>query len=445
MIYENKSVWSDVKSRKPTLWLNPDRLADEEDVTNSLAPHELGVGRARDRFQYFEPLLAALFPELSGSGGVIDSPLLDADPIAEALGLQPEQGRLLVKADHELPVVGSIKARGGAHAVLEFAEGVALAEGVLNGSDWSDLDLDEAKAVFGRYSVCVGSTGNLGLSVGTFAARLGFSATVHMSAAAKLWKKKLLRQRGAKVVEHACDHEGALAAGRESARADARAYFIDDENSVSLLAGYATAGRRLRDQLSRAHIPVDKEHPLFVYIPCGVGGAPAGIALGLHQEFGKAVHCFFVQPVETPCFLIQMLSEKGCHPSVYDFGLSGKTEADGLAVPRASLLAFEVARPLIGGILTAEDQTFFQHLALAHDVQNLKLEPSAASGFSGPLALLAEGAEYLERWGVRSHMANATHVVWTTGGSMVPESEHERFLQEGRRVGSGVKTVRATD
>ena len=86
---------------------------------------------AQDRFTRFAPLLALLFPELAATQGRIESALLPVSALQEALGLPTEQGRLWVKADHSLPVAGSIKARGGFHEVLELTERLALQHGLL--------------------------------------------------------------------------------------------------------------------------------------------------------------------------------------------------------------------------------------------------------------------------------------------------------------------------
>ncbi|NML17938.1 D-serine ammonia-lyase [Azohydromonas caseinilytica] len=402
---------------------------------------QLDVEATVARWRRFAPLLARLFPELQVRDGVIESELLPVPRLQRALGIPQDFGTLLVKADHGLPVAGSVKARGGIHEVLEHAEGLALRHGLLAlDGDYRVLAEPAARALFARHQVAVGSTGNLGLAIGVMASALGFRAVVHMSADAKEWKKARLRARGVEVVEHAGDYAEAVAAGRRAALSDPACHFVDDERSRSLFLGYAAAAPHLARQLAALGRRVDAQHPLFVYLPCGVGGAPGGIAFGLAQLFGPHVHCFFAEPTRSPCFLLQMLAGTpgfeflGDQPSVYDVGLDNRTEADGLAVPCASELAAEVAGPLLGGVYTVEDETLFRLLHAAAVSEELHIEPSAAAGFSGPAMLrdTAAGQAYLERHGLQAHMAAATHIAWTTGGLFVPQDEYARFLARGR-------------
>lgn len=181
---------------------------------------------------------------------------------------------------------------------------------------------------------------------------------------------------------------------------------------------------------------VDAEHPLIVYLPCGVGGAPAGITFGLRQVLGPHVHCFFAEPVQSPCFMVQMMAGPGEHPSVYDWGLTNRTEADGLAVPRASLLAAELMRPLLSGVFTVADDTLFAQLVRVLDALGERIEPSAAAGFSGPALLTGTtaGQAWLRSTGIDAVLHNATHLVWTTGGLLVPEAQYQGFVQRGRAV-----------
>ncbi|HEY0294987.1 MAG TPA: D-serine ammonia-lyase [Bordetella sp.] len=416
-----------LQAGRPLLWLNPGLGG----ALPARAPSAADVGDAARRLARSAGLLQALFPETCATSGIIDSPLLDVPALQAGLGLDRTQlGTLLLKADHLLPVAGSIKARGGFHEVLAHAEALAVEAGLMDHEgDLAALRAPAAHELFSQRTIAVGSTGNLGMSIGIMAAALGFSAVVHMSADAKPWKKDRLRERGVMVVEHAGDYAAAVAAGRAQCAVDPNGYFVDDENSLLLFLGYAAAARQLGDQLAQAGRTPSSDAPLFVYLPCGVGGAPGGIAYGLKQLFGAHVHCFFAEPTASPCMLVQLAAGVGRNVSVYDVGLDNRTDADGLAVPKASPLASSLMAPLLSGIHTVDDAQLYLDLYQAWRTQGLEIEPSAAAGFGGPrwLAQTPEGRGYLDLHGLVRSLARATHVVWSTGGGLLPEKEHLRF------------------
>lgn len=429
-----------LREAKPVFWAAA-RGSAERQVNPPHGVKASDVDATVARWQRFRPLLALLFPELVPTNGVIESELVSAPALQRSLQLPAIHGTVLVKCDHALPIAGSIKARGGIHEVLEYAEALARIHNLLPlGSDYRVLAQSPARALFADHQIAVGSTGNLGLAIGAIASALGFRTVVHMSADAKAWKKSRLRARGIDVIEHAGDYAQAVAVGRTASLQDHRCHFVDDEHSRSLFLGYAAAATRLAHQLAELGRRVNARHPLFVYLPCGVGGAPGGIAFGLKQIFGQHVHCFFAEPTRSPCFLLRMLAGApgfamlGDKPSVYTIGLDNRTEADGLAVPSASELAVEVSGPLLSGGFTVEDRTLFQHLQLALESERMRLEPSAAAGFSGPHLLVATeaGKAYVERCDLREHMSGSTHVLWTTGGLLVPDEEYGRFLDRAR-------------
>ncbi|RMC98803.1 D-serine ammonia-lyase [Aquitalea palustris] len=419
-----------LQARQPLLWLNP-QLGS---ALPASAPTPQAVAAAEARLQRCAGLLAELFAELAATRGQIESPLCAASALHTALGLGPAAGRTLLKCDHALPVAGSIKARGGFHEVLAHAEALALQHGVIQPEDDRRLLAGAAaRCLFASHRVVVGSTGNLGLSIGIMAAALGFQAVVHMSVEAKEWKKARLRQRGVTVVEHAGDYAAAVAAGRATAEADPNSYFVDDEHSLPLLLGYAAAARPLAAQLAASGISVDDAHPLFVYLPSGVGGAPGGICHGLKQLFGQNVHCFFAEPVASPCMLVQLASGSDAPLSVYDIGLDNRTEADGLAVGQASPLVAPLMRSQLSGVFTVDDDALFRQRLLVEDHGGMAVEPSAAAAVAGPgwLCNSRAGQAYLAAHGLQQQLADSHHLIWTTGGSLVPAEEHQRFRQRG--------------
>lgn len=421
----------DLIALRETQWFNPSvtSLADGLPWVG-LTSHD--VQDAEARLQRFAPWIAHVFPETATSGGIIESPCIAIPRMQSALEAHyaaPLPGQLWLKKDSHLPVSGSIKARGGIYEVLFHAEKLALEAGLLQLSDdYRKLADAPLRQLFSQHRIAVGSTGNLGLSIGIASARLGFQVSVHMSADAREWKKALLRNHGVTVVEYADDYSVAVEQGRREAEQDPRCFFIDDENSRNLFLGYAVAGGRLKRQFTEMGVTVDADRPLFVYLPCGVGGGPGGVAFGLKLAFGDAVHCIFAEPTHSPCMLLGV--HTGLHDaiSVQELGIDNQTAADGLAVGRASGFVGRAMERLIDGYYTLSDDTLFTLLGMLDQQESIALEPSALAGMPGPWRW---DDAYRRRYSEQA-LSNATHLVWATGGGMVPGEEMAKYLARSR-------------
>ncbi|AVJ17703.1 D-serine ammonia-lyase [Serratia sp. MYb239] len=423
-----------LQALEPLTWFNPRATTLEQGLPFvGLGREE--VAQAEQRLTRFASYLSAAFPETRAAGGIIESELVAIDAMRQALNGRYERaltGRLWLKKDSHLPISGSIKARGGIYEVLTHAEKLATDAGLLQPEDdYTCLFSDDFRAFFSRYRIAVGSTGNLGLSIGIISAKLGFNVSVHMSADARDWKKQKLRENGVNVIEYAEDYGVAVAQGRQQAAADPHCFFIDDENSKTLFLGYAVAGGRLKQQCERQGIVVDEQHPLFVYLPCGVGGGPGGVAFGLKLAFGDHVHCLFAEPTHSPCMLLGV--HTGLHDAiaVQDIGIDNLTAADGLAVGRPSGFVGRAMERLLDGFYTLSDEEMYQLLTLLDRHEQIRLEPSALAGMPGPWRVVANPQWLMQQGLSERQMANASHVVWATGGGMVPEDEMAAYLRQG--------------
>lgn len=426
---ERYPILENIMRLEPITWLNTHQLAMEDLPPLRVTKNDMLL--ADLAWKRFAPFIAKAFPETEQTNGVISSPLKEIPNMKAALEKSGEKipGRLFLKCDNELPIAGSIKARGGIYEVLHYAEQLAVDTGILKQHvDYDIFASDNFRRLFSKYTIGVGSTGNLGLSIGIISTALGFKAAVYMSADAKQWKKDLLREKGAEVLEFEGDFGEAITIARKKTNEDEMAYFVDDENSKELYVGYSLAALEIEKQLEEQGIRVDADHPLFVYSPCGVGGSPGGIAFGLKQIFGDDVHCFFVEPTHSPAVLTGLVTGEWSSISVQDIGVDNQTEADGLAVGRPSGFATEMNNYLVSGLYTVEDEPLYSMLAQLMDTEQIFLEPSATTGLFGPQRI-AE-TEYLSRYNF--HPENITHIAWATGGSLVPEKERKLFYERGK-------------
>ncbi|MCQ2561007.1 MAG: D-serine ammonia-lyase [Clostridia bacterium] len=417
-----------LKNLEETLWVNDEKTETEK----ALAECPLGMEDIKDaesRLARFASYFVKEFPETAESNGLLESsfkaiPNMEKQ-IKEAGGMD-FNGKLYLKMDSHLPISGSIKARGGISEVLHFAESKALEAGLITEeSDYSLLASPACRELFSKYSIGVGSTGNLGLSIGIMSAKLGFKVTVHMSADARQWKKDMLRSKGVIVKEYEEDYSVAITQGRKEAEADPTCYFVDDENSKTLFGGYCVAALRLKKQLEDMDITVNADHPLYVYLPCGVGGGPGGVAFGLKAVFGDNAHCFFAEPTHSPCMILGMATGKHNEICVGDIGIDNKTIADGLAVGRASGFVGKVMAPFMDGCYTVTDEHMSMLEYRLFEKEGIFCEPSALAGMYGPATLYKNGIEVPE---------GAIHIAWATGGNMVPQEDREKYIAAGKAL-----------
>lgn len=417
MKYNEKDFLEKILAKKPLFRKNPDRIEASASLKKVKEKYSLGFSDildAENRLQRFSSFLKKAFPDTND--GIIESELKPAFAFSkEVPGLDKN---FYIKCDSSLPVAGSIKARGGIYEILKFAESLALENNLITEeSDYSAFASPEMNEVLSKYHVAVGSTGNLGMSIGIISAKLGFRVTIHMSKDAKEWKKNKLKDLGVNVVEHKGSYVDAVEEGRLMCEKDPFSYFVDDENSRELFLGYSVAALRLEKQLKETGITVDENNPLFVYLPCGVGGAPGGISFGLKHVFKDNVRCYFAEPVNAPSVMLGFLEKRKINFKEYNFSM--ETDADGLAVDSPSELVLDICGELIEGLYTVTDEVMYKDLYQLKKLEDEKIEVSAAASLHGPLITGNAGKK-------------GTHIAWLTGGLFVPEDEYKIMIEKGR-------------
>lgn len=430
---ENPTI-RDVTEKKETLWIN-DRLLPFRLIEGlcRLVVSDEDIADAEERLTRFAPYIEKCFPETEETHGLIESPLKEIPDMKKSLEEAGSKipGKLLLKMDSHLAIAGSIKARGGIYEVLKHAETLAIRGGKLSLRD-NYAKIVDLKDFFAQYTVQVGSTGNLGLSIGIMSAFLGFKVKVHMSSDAKQWKKDMLRDKGVEVIEYPDDYSRAVEEGRRLSDMDPKSYFVDDENSVDLFLGYAVAANRLDRQLKEMDLHIDEDRNLIVYVPAGVGGAPGGIAYGLKRLYGDNVHVFFAEPVMCPSLLVGFASQRFENANVKDFGLSGETHADGLACASPSGFVTRIDNNLVSGDFTCNDGRLYDYMRMLMKTEDIRIEPSSCAAFAGPANLLSHenGRKYAARNGLtEKKLENSVQICWATGGRLVPEEIWQEYLK----------------
>lgn len=423
--------------KRPLMWANPNLRPLERAGADVPAMGEK-VAKTCENWVRMAPLLSACFPALQPKRGRLRSQLL---PVPGLERMMPrDAGRYFVKSDNDLQVSGSTHVRGAIYEVTLLAMVLGRKLGLLSGDEGPmALASPEARRAFSAYKVVTASAGNLGLAVGRAAQGLGFQAEVHMPRSARSWIERELRACGINVVLHSGGFRKANAQALAAAEVERTSYFVDEKHSKLLFFGASAAAAELQAQLVRQNIQIGADHPLFLYLPCGSGSAPGGIALGARQMFGRHVHCFFAEPVCTPRTLAALSSPRHEPVNVRDMGLRSRTAAAGLSEPELAPLVAGAMETQLSGVYTVEDDTMFRWLAQAQDRAGLQLDPGSAASLAGPEMLMRSeaGKAYLKKHRLQDKMDQAVHVMWATAGGCMPDADYERCLMRGRMLTEG--------
>src|SRR5690625_1294270 len=125
-----------ITKREPVFWKNP-HLKQMKDVPELPITVE-DMKEAEALWHRFAPFFEKAFPETKDTKGIIESPIRETNSINGKLNdmySKTIEGRYYLKCDNELPIAGSIKARGGVYEVLYYAEELAINAQMINKDD----------------------------------------------------------------------------------------------------------------------------------------------------------------------------------------------------------------------------------------------------------------------------------------------------------------------
>jgi D-serine dehydratase len=98
---------------------------------------------------------------------------------------------------------------------------------------------------------------------------------------------------------------------------------------------------------------------------------------------------------------------------------------------------------LLDGAYTVNDQEMLIHVARLFDQTGTFIEPSCAVAIMGPIMLqheLARTSSKQDRDSMKTLLRDGIHIVWATGGMMVPNDIQRTICDKGRELA----IVRAT-
>ena len=155
----SKEFVRELQLRHESAWMNPN-VGSAETALAALPLTRTDIDDAEARLERFAPFIKKVFPETAADRGLIESPLTEIENMRAWLNENEDAqfaGKLFLKRDSDLPVAGSVKARGGCYAVLKHTEDLALANRLVEmRDDYSVFATRAFRNFFSQYELHVG-------------------------------------------------------------------------------------------------------------------------------------------------------------------------------------------------------------------------------------------------------------------------------------------------
>ncbi len=218
--------------------------------------------------------------------------------------------------------------------------------------------LDEASKAHG---VIASSAGNHAQGVAYAAREIGCDATIVMPTATPLIKVNATKSLGAEVVLYGDCYDEAYEKALEI-QAEKKQTFIHPFNDIDVIAGQATIGSEILEELPDAD---------YVLVPVGGGGLISGIAYAVKQ-LNPNCKVFGVEPEGA-------MSMKTSMESGHIVRLDNiHTIADGVAVKEVGNLTFEFNQNYVDGIIAVNDYDIMESFLMLIEKHKIVAENAGA-------------------------------------------------------------------
>lgn len=279
--------------------------------------------------------------------------------LVPAAEMFPPEAQVHLKLETELPT-GSFKPRGALLALVKNVRHRAIQE------------------------VTASSTGNHGAAVAWAAKTLGIRATIFLPANPNPVKRKNIAALGARIVEAGGpDLAHAFQLAQEYS-ATPGIYFLNDATDPYVLAGPATIGLEILEQLPGV---------AAIYVPMGDTALIRGIGAAVKQQ-NPNVKLIGVQAERAPSYYLSWKAGHAVSTETCD------TCADGLATRTPEPANVQAIREVVDDVILVSEDQMIDAVRLLYQREAVIAEPAGAASTAafrkhpsaGPVTLLVTGA-----------------------------------------------------